>query len=329
MKKVTLEDIAKECGVTKGAVSRALAGKYNVSKEMTYMIKKKALEMGYNFNKLKVSKKVNRKVLILCPSRLFFKENFWITIIKSSADKLSESGINTEYFIYDENNIEDSLANLNKGHYCAYIVIHYNVRALMDALSKQCIPTVVVDPKFYGGDATYIKFSNFDSSYKATQYLIDKGHRRIVFYGSNEHSTSFKERFNGYISAVNSYENIEHYEIIFDNSNKYYADNEKFKKALQDFKPTAVVCANDLIAINAYRVIKALGLKIPDNISVVGFDNVQDAENINPKLTTFNIPLKEIGEETADYLINIIEKNKISFSEVVVRCAMIERESVK
>lgn len=329
MKKVTLSQIAEACGVTKGAVSRALADKYNVSPETTYAIKQKALELGYNFNKLKINKEVSKKVLILCPSRLFFKEDFWQTIIKAASDRLSKSMINTEFFIYDENNIKESLINLKKAKYKGFIVIHYDNEELMDELSKCCVPTVIIDPKYDSQDGTLVRFSNYASFKSATNYLIKLGHKRIMFYGSNSHSTSFKERYDGYCSAINDKKEINHIELDFDNKNRDYAADNEFKKIIQDFKPTAVLCANDLIAISAYKVIKSLGLKIPDDISIIGFDNVKESERLRPKLSTFDIPLKEIGDEAAGYLIKVLQKNKINYAEVVVRCEFIERESVK
>jgi len=329
MKKVTLDDIAKACGVTKGAVSRALADKYNVGAETTYLIKQTALEMGYDFKKLKISKTTNKRALILCPSRLFFKENFWISIIKSLTDRLSQNGLNAEYFIFDDENIRESLENQKNFNYCCFIIIHYNTKELMNELTRKSIPIVVIDPKFDCIGAMSFKFSNFDSSYQATQTFINKGHKRIAFYGSNEHSSSFKERYNGYISCISCYPDVEHREIIFDNSNKCYADNTRFREMLKEFKPTAVMCANDLIALNAYKVIKTLGLKIPSDVSVIGFDNIADSLTAKPKLSTFDIPLKQIGVVAAEYVINLIKKDDITFSEIVVRCDYIERESVK
>lgn len=329
MKKVTLNEIAYACGVTKGAVSRALSDKYNVSADTTYLIKQKALELGYDFKKLKISKSANKKSLIICPSRLFFKEKFWITIIKSISDKLSQNGISAEYFIFDDNNLSSMLNDLKASNYNSFVVIHYNLKEIIDFLIKKPIPVIVVDPKYPFKGTTNVKFSNFDSTYDCAQKLIDKGHKRIAFYGSNEHSTSFKERYNGYISCISYDKNIDHREVIFDNTNKDYADNKSFEKMLIEFKPSAVVCANDLIAQNAYKVIKSLGLKIPEDVSVVGFDNIAESTTMTPQLSTFDIPLIQIGHVAAEYLINTVKHHSVTFSEIVVKCDYIERESIK
>ena len=329
MKKVTLLDIAKACNVTKGAVSRALADKYNISQETAYRIKQKALELGYNFNKLKINKIENKKILILCPSRLFFRENFWQTIVKSAADRLSKSVIKTDYFIFDENDIVGSLKNFKRVGYKGFIVVHYNLKELMDELDKLCLPTIVVDPVYPTNDVTNLRFSNFESSKKLTKLLIDSNHKRISFFGAKDHALSFDERYQGYLNALSQSDHILHKDLLFTDKNNNYSDNSGLRKLIQEFKPTALVCANDLIAINAYKVIKALGLKIPEDISVVGFDNIQESSNVKPALTTVDIPLVQIGEETANYLINVIENHYASLSEVVIRCDIIERNSVR
>lgn len=329
MKKVTLSQIAEACGVTKGAVSRALANKYNVSEETTYLIKQKAIELGYDFSKLRTNKNKKKHVAILCPSRLFFKENFWQQIVKTASSTLSRKGIKVDYFIFDEKDInKENLSNLNKKNYSGFMVVHYNNKEIMDVLIKSSLPVVVIDPKFNNSESTSVKFSNFDSMYKATQHLIDLGHKRIAYYGSDSHSVSFLERHNGYLSCIAS-NNLESCNILFDNTLRDYADNSLLNKVIKEFKPTALICANDIIALNAYKTINALGLNVPDDISVIGFDNVELSKNSYPSLSTFNIPLLEIGEEAAEYLTKVIEKNKISYSQVVIRCDYIERDSVK
>jgi len=329
-KKVTLEQIALQCGVTKGLVSRALANKYNVSDEMTYKIKQKALELGYDFSKLKFNRNVKRKILLLCPSRLFFKENFWQEIIKSISTTLGKSTIVIEYFIYEENGDLKSLENgLKNNDYSAFILIHYNNPEITNLICKKNVPIIIVDPKSICLEATQIKFSNYDSSYFATKYLIENGHKQIAFYGADSHSTSFRERHEGFLACINDNKHIKHEEVIFDNVNKYYADDNALKNLIKTFNPTALVCANDIIAINSYRVINALGLKVPEDISVIGFDNVTNSETCHPKLTTFNIPRVELGREVAEYTIHAIENKKLQYSQIVIRCEFVERDSVK
>lgn len=198
----------------------------------------------------------------------------------------------------------------------------------MDVIIEKKKPTVVVDPKTFYSEATQFKFSNYDSIYLATQRLIQQGHTNIAFYGSDSHSTSFRERHEGFMSCMETNKgHTKSYSIIFDNSEKNYANEEMFLDAINNNPITAIVCANDIIALNAIKTINRAGKKVPDDISVIGFDNIRMGEFTSPKLSTFNIPRQEIGEEVAKYVANSIKSHQIPYSQIIIRCNYIERES--
>ena len=331
MKKVTLEQIAVACDVTKGLVSRALGGKNNVSDATREKIVRKATELGYDTSKLKVHKVNSNRVLLIGSGRILFKEDFWQPIITSISSTLSHHNLITEYFVFDEDNIDDVLLKKLKESTCsAYIVIHVTPKSIMDVIINKKKPTVVVDPKTFYSEATQFKFSNYDSVYLAVQRLIEQGHTNIAFYGSDSHSTSFRERHEGFMACLESRKDtVKPYNIIFDNENKYYSNEEMLIEALNNNPITAIVCANDIIAINAIKTIYKLNKKVPDDISVIGFDNIRTGEYVTPKLSTFNIPRQEIGEEVAKYVANSIKSHQIAYSQIVIRCDYIERESNK
>lgn len=329
MKKPTLEQIAKECDVTKGLVSRALGGKNNVSDATREKIIRKATELGYDTSKLKAYKVSSNHVLLISSNRILFKEDFWQPIITSISSTLSRHNLIMEYFVFDEDKIDAELLKRLKESSCsAFIVIHVTPKSIMDVLISKNKPTVVVDPKTFYSEATQFKFSNYDSVYIATERLIAQGHKNIAFYGSDSHSTSFRERHEGFMACMEAHKDqVQSYSIIFNNDKKNYADEEMFLAALNNNRISAVVCANDIIAMNAIKTINRLNKKVPDDVSVIGFDNIRTGEYMNPKLSTFNIPRQEIGEEVAKYVANSIKSHQIAYSQIVIRCNYIERES--
>jgi len=329
MKKTTLEQIAKECKVTKGLVSRALGGKNNVSDETRDKIVRKATELGYDTSKLKAYKVSSSHVLLISSSRILFKEDFWQPIITSISSTLSRNNLIMEYFVFEEDKIDDTLLKKLKDSSCgAYIIMHVTPKSIMDVVISKNKPTVVVDPKTFYSEATQFKFSNYDSAYLATERLIRQGHTNIAFYGSDSHSTSFRERHEGYMSCMETHKGeVKPYSIIFNNDKKEYADENMLVNALNDNPITAIVCANDIIALNAIKTINRLNKKVPDDISVIGFDNIRTGEFVTPRLSTFNIPRQEIGEEVAKYIANSIKSHQIAYSQIVIRCDYIERES--
>ena len=329
MKKPTLEQIAKECNVTKGLVSRALGGKNNVSDETRERIIRKATELGYDTSKLKAYKVSSNHVLLISSNRILFKEDFWQPIITSISSTLSRYNLIMEYFVYNEENIDEAtIRKLKESSVSAFIVIHLTPKAIMDVLISKNKPTVVVDPKTFYSEATQFKFSNYDSAYLATQRLIEQGHNNIAFYGSDSHSTSFRERHEGFMACMETNkEKVKPYSIIFDNADKNYANEEMFHKTVNDNPITAIVCANDIIALNAIKSLFRLSKRVPEDVSVIGFDNIRTGEFVSPKLSTFNIPRQEIGEEVAKYVANSIKSHQVPYSQIVIRCNFIERES--
>ena len=331
MHKPTLEQIAQECGVTKGLVSRALAGKNNVSDQTREKIIRKATELGYDTKRLKTTKSRSSHVMLVTSTRILFKEDFWQPIITSISSTLSRSNLLVEYLVFDEDNIDDNLLKKLKDSTCgAFIVVHVTIKAIMDVLLTKNKPIVVVDPKSFYSEATQFKFSNYDSTYTAARRLIEQGHKHIAFYGSDSHSTSFRERHEGYMACMEAHKGeVQSYSLIFDNKNKNFADETLLTNALTKKPITAIVCANDIIAVNAIKTIYRLGKKVPEDISIIGFDNIKAGELMTPPLSTFNIPRQQLGEEVARYVTNVLNYNRIKLSQVVVQCDYIERNSNK
>ena len=331
-KRVRLEDIAKACGVTKGLVSRALAGKYNVGDETRNIIMQKAVELGYDFSKLRNKGKKKTSVVIVVSSTILLKEDYWQPIIKNMYATLNRSSVKMEYFVFDGENIDlESVKELKDNPCVAFVIFHNNPDVIVKELIKFNKPIIEVDPKFiHATGVTQIKYSNYTSIYEATQRLIDYGHKHICFYGSDMHAMSFRERHEGFLACIDNNKDVTGYNIIFDNTDLQYGDNKLLKDTLKKYpKITAIVCANDICALNAYDVIKKMGKSIPEDYSVIGFDNVQQGKESYPTLSTFNVPREQIGDEIALYINRLMQNDKPQYSEFVIRCDFIERNSIK
>ena len=333
-KKVRLEDIAKECGVTKGLVSRALAGKYNVGDEKRNEIMQKAVELGYDFSKLRSKKKKKNSVVVIVSQTILLKEDFWQPMLKNLYATLNRLSIKMEYFVFDSENIDlQAVKGLKTNPCMAFIVLHRNPDSIFKELKKFNKPIIEVDPKYmhYTG-VTQIKYSNYTSLYEATQKLIDYGHKNLLFYGSDSHSYSFRERHEGYYACIfdNKNNGIKGYSLSFDNSDLQYSDNEMLINFLKEHpEVTAICCANDIVALNVYKILQSLGKRVPDDVSVIGFDNVTAGKYASPALSTYNVPREQIGDEIGLYIIRLKQDNKPQYSEFAIRCDFIERDSIK
>lgn len=333
-KKVRLEDIARECGVTKGLVSRALAGKYNVGDEKRNEIMQKAVELGYDFSKLRSKKKKKDSVVVIVSQHILLKEDFWQPMLKNLYATLNRLNVKMEYFVFDSHNIDmKEVKNLKTNPCIAFVVLHDNPDVIFKELKKFNKPIIEVDPKFihYTG-VTQVKYSNYTSLYEATQKLIDCGHKNILFYGSDSHSHSFRERHEGFYACAydNKANGIVGHNLSFDNSNLQYSDNEMLINYLKEHpEVTAICCANDIVALNVYKILNQLGKRVPDDYSIVGFDNVSQGKYASPSLSTFNVPREQIGDEVGLYIIRLKQEGRPQYSELTIRCDYIERDSVK
>lgn len=334
MKRVTVEEIAKEVGVSKGLVSRALTGKYNVSDQVRDEITRTAVAMGYDFGRLRSNNKKRSKCVLVMSSNMLLKEEYWQPIIQTIITTLDEAHINLEYFIYDEKNFsQDDILRLKAINASGYFFMHNNPKELLAAVENTNRTVVVVDPRtVQTGKHLQVKYNNFNSFYELTSRLIDKGHKHFLFYGPTGSSASFNEREQGVVTCVrdNADKKATVTEVLFSNESGNYADNAKFEKCLREHPEiTAVFCANDIIAMNAKKSIERLGKKIPEDYSLVGFDNIRESSENGIDLTTVNVPRMELGREAARYLIKHISNQQIRYSQIVIDCEIVERGSVR
>ena len=137
-KQVRLIDIANACGVTKGLVSRALAGKYNVGDETRNLIMQKAVELGYDFSKLRTKSTKKPSVVIIVSSSILMKEDYWQPILKNMYATLNRSSIKIEYFVFESKNIDmDSVRALKDNSCIAFVVLHKNPDVIFKELRKE------------------------------------------------------------------------------------------------------------------------------------------------------------------------------------------------
>lgn len=334
MKKVTMDDIAEKSGFSKGLVSRTLAGKYGVSEQTRERIFAVATELGYDLENKKYSQNIKKEVTIYITSHVLSKEIYWQSIIAALEHRLQRAGIQIGYQIFSENKITSSENKriLDSFNTAGRVIIHHNTKELISLFVQNDIPTVIIDPKYHDDTKYYkIKSSNFESAYEATRYFIKKGHKKLVYYGAPSFSNSFKERYDGMKQCVldHSHLGIEFHEVLFSNENYEFEDNETLKKKILKHDLTAVLCCNDLVAISCYKAVKEIGKRINQDISVIGFDNIYESKMLSPELTTMNVPRKLMGEETAKYLVDAINKESTKYASISLQCEIIERNSVR
>lgn len=331
---ITIKEIAQLAGVSKTTVSKVLNNKdESISQATREKIQKIVKENNYVQNKLAqslVTKKTNT-IGLLIPD---IRNPFFTEISRGVEDKAHEEGYN----IILCNTDEDS----EKEYKGIVTLLGRMIDGIIFAASSDTnrknvnysnitIPTVLIDKSVninLGNLKGTIKLDNFQGAYMATKYLLDNGHRKILnLCGPLNEITS--DRLEGYKKALYEY-GIEYREDLVVEGKYKIEWGYNFIKNIVNKDFSAIFCGNDLIAIGVIKGLEEMGLNVPNDVSVVGFDDIQIASLITPSLTTIRQPAYDIGYKASEILIRDLENNDIKdLDTLVFKPELIVRSSTK
>lgn len=220
----------------------------------------------------------------------------------------------------------DNITNKAEGIICAEL---HNV-SFRDKLLSLDLPVVLVNPSIISDDADTVEIDNVAGAYKATRYLLSLGHKNIAFVGGSCESFSGKYRKQGYIEALAKANiEVESRYITFSD----WSIGDGYQAALNFLKlkkpPTAIFAASDLLAIGVINAAKDSGLVVPDDISVIGFDDIELASQIRPALTTLQVRKNEIGKMAANLIFERLSSNRNYPIKVLIPTILQKRNTVK
>lgn len=332
MKNVTMKDIAQILDVSTVTVSKALSDKEGVSAELREKIKETAKQLGYRYNSIakgmKEGKTYNIGVII---AERYIKDDmdaFYLKMFHNLVKSLSK----VDYYgimdiISQKDEQELAMPNMILENKVDGIVVlgQMNTEYLM-MIKDTDIPLVFLD--FYDDklDVDSITSDNFYGAYSLTDYVISMGHTEIGFVGNIMATKSILDRYLGYYKALitNKLDYNEEWVVLDRDDRGKYID---FK--LPDKMPTAFVCNCDSVAYLFIRKLKKMGYKVPEDISVVGFDNFIYATLSSPRLTTVQVDMELMAEMAVHEVMSKIEGDKRVFGRKVVSGNLIIRDSVK
>lgn len=329
---VTIKDIAKLANVSITTVSRVINNKSEgVSEETRNRILQLVKELGYQPNAIArglVTKKTKTIGLIIPDiSNPFFPD-----IARGVEDSAHIYGYNVFLCNTDDNlEKESEYINALKEKYVDGIIFTSsapsNYEHIME-LIKSGVPVIMMDRRIESEDIYGVFIDNYEGGYLATKHLIDLGHRKIACITGPLNVRNARERLAGYKKGLleNGLEVDE--ELIFEGDYKINSGIVGTEKLLNNNKDiTAIFACNDLMAYGAYETIRSYGYKIPDDISIVGFDDIQLSQILEPQLTTIRQPAYDMGLTAARMLIKLIEGKKLNKKIVTFKPQLIIRQS--
>ncbi len=333
MKPITITDIARKLGISTSTVSRALNDHPDISPETKRKVKEVAKELNYRPNPFAQSLKSNRTstIGVIVPE---IKHDFFSSAISGIEQVAYNSGY-TIILCQSNESFEREVVNTN-------LLIHHRVAGLIVSISqntksgehfndviKKGVPLVFFDRTCEDVDTYKVVIDDKQSAYNAVTYLIQKGYRNIAHFAGPSGLDICKKRMSGYVDAlIQNGLQVNKELILYGGLHEldgYDAMSELLEK---NIIPDAIFAVNDPVAIGAFQKIKEAGLKIPDNVAIVGFSNNKITTLVDPPLTTVNQPSFEMGKKAAEILINIIEnKNVLDTKEIILNAELIIRSS--
>ncbi len=342
MKKPSIYDIAKHVNVSSAAVSYVLNGKEGKVSEATKKRIYKAMdELGYTRDHAAVSLSTGKSHLIgislplNATSEAFFNNPFYGEFLGSFEEVLQEKGYDV---IMCSNQTVSGFERWYKSRALDGIVVLGSLSKDMEkALTEMNAPTVLVDVyEDYSAPFTNIRIDDERGEYLAVHHLIELGHKKIGFVGGPSASIVNYKRYCGYEKALLENNIPIDKKLVFHTLTTLeggYSMGETIKNKLSSMSAVAVDA--DIVAIGLIRRLLELGVNLPNDLSVVGFDDIQPAQYIHPTLTTVHQDIREKGRLSARTILEEInnkstsKKNYVIESSILVRNSTLKYESKK
>lgn len=336
--KVKISDIARQTGVSTATVSLALNNKPGVSPQTRLKILEAAERLEYPINikparGAEVSPRLGTIGMVLKSDPIPPQANpFYSKVIFGIEDVCRRNGINLLFATVpvDENNCPLEVPTLlNNEVVDGLLMIGTFVNETITSVSsKRTPPIVLVDGYSHTDSYDSVVSDNFRASYQAVEYLIKKGHRHIGLVGSEMNSfPSLKERRNGYLRALKEGEITDVYIANF-NINKSHGYKETISMLKEHPQVTALFCINDDVANEALRAVKDMGLSVPKDVSIIGYDDTYTSLNAHPSITTMHVDTITMGRAAVQLLSLRIDNLESTQMTLTIRPNLVERESV-
>ncbi len=327
--RVTMSDIGAALGVSTVTVSKALGGREGVSDAVRDRIIRTAREMGYSFTRLSPEggEAGGTIVGILTPGRFFDSASFYASMYRELTAEILGSGLLGVPEIVPEDRERDLVppSVTADRRVNALILMGQFRREYVEMIAGTALPTVLLD--FYSdrGEADAVISDGRGGTCLITRYLISLGHRSIAFVGSPGATTSITDRLLGYVRAMLEAGCVPRREWIIPDRD---ADGRyAFPLALPREMPTAFVCNNDEVAVQVIRQLNALGLDVPGDVSVTGFDDHIAAGFSPVALTTFRADRERMARAAVRCLVKNLRSGREGAVRMEVGGRLILRDS--
>lgn len=332
----TLKDVAQLAGVSSATVSYVLNGKRSISEETRLRVLNAVEKLDYvpNLNARGLSMRDSKLIGVVVPQtepgeRLMFQNTFYSEVLGSIEYYARQQGYHILISATDAN--ESYLTLAKQRNLDGIIVIGMYPSQFYQQMKETQIPIVLIDS--YCNDYYYhnIRIDDAYGSYLATQYALQCGHREVAFFVGQLHENGvMKKRLVGYQRALAEFDVPYRDEYVFEGQIDYESGIHLAEKLIAGQMPaTVVVAAADILAIGAMKGFYEAGRIVPDDISVIGFDDLEISQYLTPGLTTVKQQISLKGQRAVELLLKHIAQPDLTKQEEILPLQLIERGSVR
>lgn len=331
-----IKDIADELHISPSTVSLVLNNKPGISEETRQKVLAFVEKMGYNTNLLSKPALKNtrniRFVIYKKHGKVVSDTPFFSALIEGIDQEAREEGYNLLIsYLNEKDNKMDVLRILEETAPDGILLLATEMTAAdVEPFEQLALPVVLLDSFFEGIWQDTIVINNRQGAYEAVKYLAESGHREIGYLHSSVWINNFDERKDGFLKALHDFEiklNKRHLLEVEPTLEGAYNDVCNILAAAPPL-PTAFFADNDIIACSAIKAFRENGISIPQDVSLIGFDDMPFCEMIEPPLTTLRVFKQRMGRIAVRRLIEKIEKSPEEVIKVEVNNELVERKSV-
>jgi LacI family transcriptional regulator len=329
---VTIFDVADEAGVSYSTVSRVINNKDHVSPDKRERVLRAMAQLGYvaNVQARSLARGESRVVGLLVD---YLSSSYMDEIIRGIDGALDAENYDLMLYTTHRRKTKESAYVTKITRRLAdglLLILPRNAAAYLDTLRHRQFPHVLIDYLSDGQNVPSVSATNFRGAYDAITYLLSLGHRRIGFITGSMDLGCARERLDGYKAALKDHG------IAFDarlvcEGDFFQPQGYHCTRSLLSLPvpPTAIFASNDMMALGVMEAARERGLRLPEDLSIVGFDDIPQASYVHPTLTTVRQPLEEMGRSATHLLLKYIAQPTASVERIELPTELIIRESCR
>ncbi len=328
--KVTIVEVAAQAGVSFGTVSRVINNDVHVREETRERVLQAMRQLKFVANRQarSLAGGKSNSIGVLVPD---LGTGYIGEIIRGIDAELSLSGLDLILYTTHRTASKESnyVTNLATGMVDGLLVVlPRNPVDFIGSLTQRRFPFVLIDHQGTGRDCPAVGATNWQGGYNATEYLIKLGHTRIGFITGSMDLGCSLDRLDGYRSALRIYHIPEAPGLIYEGT---FAQQDGYAGATallaMPDPPTAIFASNDVMAMGVMDAVRDRGLRIPEDVSIIGFDDIPQASLVHPALTTINQPLEKMGRVATQMLLDLLNQPEKSPGRIELPTQLVVRET--